>query len=232
MDSSAAPKASSYRQIIVPKAGKALVHSNKVVSPGEVLGVVGRTVKAGSGTWLEGRKIRSAFLGTATVNAYLDENDQRIDISVSRPKAVSRINNLIPTVGDIVIAEVTAVDVLEISCLIRAVGGKHLSRGITAVLRMENIEPLNPHRVELEDHFAVKDLFLARVMVLDSPVQLDVAGDPKLGVVLSWSAAGLLNIPVGPHEVICPETFRRTPKRLSAAVVPVDTKLGSMPKRM
>ncbi|GAU93217.1 hypothetical protein RvY_05190 [Ramazzottius varieornatus] len=225
-----APK-TSYRQLVIPRAGKALVHSNKVVSPGEVLGVIGKIVKPGPGTWLEERKIRASFLGTVTVNAYHDENEQRIDISVSRPKAANRVNHLMPEVGDVVIAEVTSVDVLEIGCLIRAVGGKNLNHGITAVLRMENIEPLNPHRVELEDHFAVRDLFLARVLVLDAPVQLDVAGDAKLGVVLSYSAAGLLNIPIGPHEVICPETFRKTPKRLSAAVVPVDTKLEHLPKK-
>lgn len=86
---------------------------------------------------------------------------------------------------------------------------------------MENIEPLNPHLVELEDYFAVKDLLLARVVTLDMPVQLNVTGDAKLGVVMSWSAAGCLMIPIGPHEVICPETFRKLRKRLSTAVTPV-----------
>lgn len=112
-------------------------------------------------------------------------------------------------------------DVLEIHCSIRAVGGHVLENPMAAIMRMENIEPLNPHLVELEDHFAAKDLILARVLTVDSPVQLDVAGDTKLGVIMSFSSAGCQMIPTGPHEVICPETFRKVQKRLSTAVFPV-----------
>lgn len=128
----------------------------------------------------------------------------------------------LPKTGDIVIAQVTAVDVLEVQCVIRTVAGENLDEPINAVLRMEHIEPLNPHLVELEDYFAVRDLVLARVVTLDSPVQLDVTGDPKLGVVMAWSsAADCMMVPIGPHEVICPETFRKSRKRLSTAVAPV-----------
>lgn len=119
------------------------------------------------------------------------------------------------------IAEVVSVDVLEVHCLIKAVRGQVLENSMPSTMRMENIEPLNPHLIELEDHFAAKDLVLVRVLTLDSPVQLDVAGDSKLGVIMSFDSTGGQMIPIGPHEVICPSTFRKVQKRLSTAVFPV-----------
>ncbi|OQV23869.1 hypothetical protein BV898_02218 [Hypsibius exemplaris] len=213
----------SFHKISIPKAGKVFVYSGKSVAPGEVLAICGASVKGRAGVWTENRRIRSAYLGTVTVQPRHNENDHRIEISVTRPKCphALHINTTLPKSGDIVIAEVTAVDVLEVQCVIRTVAGENLEEPINAVLRMEHIEPLNPHLIELEDYFAVRDLLLARVVTLDSPVQLDVTGDAKLGVVMSWSAADCLMVPIGPHEVICPETFRKSRKRLSTAVAPV-----------
>ncbi|XP_055342997.1 uncharacterized protein LOC129591384 [Paramacrobiotus metropolitanus] len=216
------PSSMSFHRVTVPRDGKVLVHNAQSVAPGEILGFCGACVKGLSGTWVESRVIRSALLGTVTVNSRQNENERVIEINVSRRTAeTSSINQPSLAFGEIVIAEVMSVDVLEVHCMIRVVGGKVLDNPISAVMHMENIEPLNPHLVELEDQFGARDLILARIMTLDSPVHLDVAGDSKLGVVTSFGPTGCQMIPVGAHEMICPDTFRKFHKRLSTAVLPV-----------
>lgn len=90
---------SSFHKISVPREGKALVYSNKAVSPGELLGICGIVVRSRAGTWLENRLIRSSILGTVTVNPRHDENGSRIDITVSRPTEISLMDIVFPNIG-------------------------------------------------------------------------------------------------------------------------------------
>ncbi|PHH81898.1 hypothetical protein CDD82_7589 [Ophiocordyceps australis] len=193
-------------------------HMPAVAIPGDVLGPVSRYA-SGPGTHVYQGNVVSSLMGKVETTppcqtpgpakrlnkitaAIADQ--QRSIVSVSRrPHG----NQLLPEVGNVVLARVTRLMPKQAIVAIQQIGGTVLHTEWQGVIRVQDVRATEKDKVKIQESFKPGDIVKAQVISLGDQANyyLSTASN-ELGVIMAMSEAGNDMVPISWKEFIDPET--------------------------
>ncbi|KFM58253.1 Exosome complex component CSL4, partial [Stegodyphus mimosarum] len=185
--------------------------SVNVVTPGDCICIVNETCTSGDGTYCVGEYIFSSLTGFVD---YKDDKNNRI-VEV---KGFER--SLVPVVGSVITAKVTAIRRRFAKCAIYCIEDTVLKEPFRGIIRKEDVRLKDKDRVEMYKCYRPGDVILAKVTSMGTMHSYNLTtAEEELGVVLATSEAGAEMVPTSWYEMMCTKTFLKEPRKV-AKVVP------------
>ncbi|KAK8829677.1 exosome complex component CSL4 [Blastocystis sp. ATCC 50177/Nand II] len=185
--------------------------TNQRVIPGDVVGTTD-TLEPGEGTFVNKNVIYSAIDGT---KREITATDGKKSICVDPIKS-----QIIPEVGDVVLARVISVTLRMAYLRILCVNNKVVSDTFRGTIKKEHVRAFEVDKVVMYKSFRIGDIVRARVLSRGDRRSYYLSTDRNdLGVVLATSSTGTVMIPVSWEMMQDPETkaveYRKVAKLLS-----------------
>jgi exosome complex component CSL4 len=208
---------------------------SKTILPGELLGSMGK-LTPGVGTYVHDGQIFAASTGMMQTVATRDpDNKSRkintvsiiidSDLEAASGSSNSRSTQILPSVGATIYARITTVQRQQALCSILAL--QSISSGpVTAcawpfrgILRSQDVRMTEKDRVKMNASVAVGDVIRAEVVSLGDQggYYLSTAGN-EFGVVMAWSKAGNVCVPISWKEVLDEKTGQKEERKVAKPV--------------
>ena len=176
------------------------------VYPGREVGRAANA-KAGPGTMEYDGRIYSTLVGTVRTS----QVDGRSLITVTSSKArsidvelqsSSTSNNLLPKVGDIVLARINRISKQQANAQIIVIGETALHEDFQGVIRTTDVRAYDVDKVKIAHSFRPNDIVRAEVISLgdQSSYYLTTAKN-ELGVLFAWSELGEMLSPISWNQM-------------------------------
>lgn len=195
--------------------------SGGFVVPGDRLGAAAEH-DAGPGTYVRDGAIFASRVGArvetpAPAAGAAGGGGGRPVLSVARPAGDEPV---VPAVGSVVLARVTRIAQLSVSCEIVVVDGAPLPEPAAAVIRRENVRETGEiDKIVMIDCFRPGDVVRAAVVSLgDARAYYLSTAEPHLGVVHAvgeGGGGGPPLVPVGPDAMVDPATGRQERRKVA-----------------
>lgn len=173
------------------------------VFPGQDLGPTSKFV-AGHGTIVYHDRIRSTLVG---VVQHTQQEGERSTIAVVNKNSNdlakdSLVGNLLPEVGNIVLARITRINRLQANAQIVVVGESPLAEDFQGVIRLADVRATEKDKVRIHSSFRPGDIVRAEVISLgdQSSYYLSTAKN-ELGVLFAWDEVGEMMYPASWNEM-------------------------------
>lgn len=168
------------------------------VLPGQDLGPSDKFL-AGSGTSVFQGRIRSTLVGVVHIS---DKIGDRETVTVTRSNVKHQSEqpetsiNLLPEVGNIVLAKITRINRLQANAQILVVGETALMEDFQGVIRIADVRATEKDKVRIQTSFRPGDIVRAEVISLgdQSSYFLSTAKN-ELGVLFAWNEVGEMMYP-------------------------------------
>lgn len=186
------------------------VDTSRRVTPGQELAHASRYV-AGNGTTVSKDRIYSTLVGTTHIIQSLGNAQatlsvvrlaSRIATAKSESADASIRQNLLPQVGEIVLARVTRISRLQANAQILVVGETALVEDFQGVIRTADVRAHEVDKVKIATSFRAGDIIRAEVISLgdQSSYFLSTAKN-ELGVLFAWNELGEMMSPLSWNQM-------------------------------
>ncbi|KAK5167837.1 exosome 3'-_5 exonuclease subunit ski4 (Csl4) [Saxophila tyrrhenica] len=184
--------------------------------PGQLLGPT-KSNNIGAGTHISSSNLYASIAGPLTSNPSTSKSSPAPTISISRPSG-----DLLPEVNTTIIGKITRTNPRQASLSILALGptGAHVLREpLPALIRQQDIRATEVDKVKMAECFRVGDVVRANVISLgdERAYYLSTARN-ELGVVMAWSEAGNVMVPVSWREFVDEATGAREGRKVAKPV--------------
>lgn len=198
-----------YERCAAIEVGKMSSRTSSVVVPGDRLCSV-EEYNQGVGTYDRFGHIYANRAGYKVVEKLAENKDV---VSVLR----DGYSQVLPAIGAVVTAKITAVNTRFCKLAILAVEGSSLNEPFRGTLRKEDVQATEKDKVEIYKSFRPGDIVQARVTSLgDSQSYFLSTAENELGVIFAMSESGASMIPINWKQMQCPKTkakeFRKVAK--------------------
>lgn len=196
----------------IPRGQTATMSQPKIALPGQPLGPAAGNMP-GTGTHIHGTQLIASIAGPV----HTTNTTKPPTASVARPAG-----SMLPTVNTVVLGRITRTQPRQAHLHILALGasGTHLCRdAFPGVIRQQDIRATEIDKVKVVESFRVGDVVRAVVISLgdERNYYLSTAGN-ELGVVMAWSEAGNVMVPVSWREFEDLEAGVREPRKVAKPV--------------
>lgn len=183
--------------------------SAAIVVPGDKIGSEA-THQVGAGAYAREGAIFASRVGTRVETA---ASGAKVILSVARPGGDEPI---VPAVGSVVLARVTRIAQLAVTCEIVVVDERTLPQPASAVVRRENVRDGEIDKIVMIDCFRPGDIIRAVVASLgDARAYFLSTANPAHGVVHATSESGGVLVPLAHDTMVDPATGRKEKRKVA-----------------
>ncbi|CCG81115.1 Putative uncharacterized protein [Taphrina deformans PYCC 5710] len=172
--------------------------STAFVCPGQDLGPSTSNFVAGPGTTVHNDRIRSSLVGQRQTRKEGDNTEISVVRNSSKlgEESIGQSLNLLPEVGNIVLARVTRINRLQANTQILVVGETALAEDFQGIVRIADVRATEKDKVRIHTSFRPGDIIRAEVISLgDQSSYFLSTAQNELGVLFAWNDVGEMMYP-------------------------------------